>query len=51
MFPLSSQNVLIDDNGEHNHCEWGIVSRDGWVVYDDTSNYILDANDWLVGCP
>ena len=51
MFPLSSQNVLIDDNGEHNHCEWGMVSRDGWVVYDDTPNYILDANDWLVGRP
>jgi hypothetical protein len=29
-------------------CEWGMVSRDGWVVYDDTQNYILDANDWWV---
>lgn len=25
-----------------------MVSRDGWVVYDDSPNYILDANDWWV---
>ena len=29
-------------------CEWGMVSRDGWVVYDDTQNYLLDENDWWV---
>lgn len=34
-------NAGILDNGENNHCEWGLVSRDGWVVYDDTQNYIL----------
>ena len=31
---------------EYNHCEWGLVSRDGWVVYDDTPNFCLDENDW-----
>jgi len=41
-------NHGIDDNGEFNHCEWGLVSRDGWVVYDDTPNFVLDANDWWV---
>lgn len=25
-----------------------MVSRDGWVVYDDTQNFILDENDWWV---
>jgi hypothetical protein len=25
-----------------------MVSRDGWVVYDDTPNFILDENDWWV---
>ena len=39
-------NAGVDDNGEHNHCEWGLVSRDGWVVYDDTANVCLDGNDW-----
>jgi hypothetical protein len=41
-------NKLILDNGEYNHCEWGVISRDGWVVYDDTKNFILDADDWWV---
>jgi hypothetical protein len=39
-------NAGVDDNGEFNHCEWGLASRDGWVVYDDTINYALDENDW-----
>ena len=39
-------NKGVDDNGEFNHCEWGLVSRDGWVAYDDTPNFCLDANDW-----
>jgi hypothetical protein len=47
--PLNcTQNELILDNGEYNHCEWGMVSRDGWVVYDDTQNFILDDMDWWV---
>jgi hypothetical protein len=47
--PLNcTQNSGTLDNGEFNHCEWGVVSRDGWVVYDDTQNFILDENDWWV---
>jgi alpha-glucosidase (family GH31 glycosyl hydrolase) len=54
-FPLSPQgetslnctvNKGIDDNGEFNHCEWGIPSRDGWTVYEDAVNFALDENDW-----
>ena len=41
-------NALILDNGEYNHCEWGLVSRDGWAIYDDSANYILDDMDWWV---
>jgi alpha-glucosidase (family GH31 glycosyl hydrolase) len=48
-FKFCSQNAAILDNGEENHCEWGITSRDGWHIYDDTSNFILDSNDWWVG--
>ncbi len=45
--PLNcTQNAGIDDNGEFNHCEWGLVSRDGWVVYNDTLNACTDQNDW-----
>ena len=39
-------NANVDDNGEYNHCEWGLVSRDGWVVYDDTPNVCLDGSGW-----
>lgn len=47
--PLNcTQNRNIDDNGEFNHCEWGVISRDGWVVYDDSSNFVLDGNDWWI---
>jgi alpha-glucosidase (family GH31 glycosyl hydrolase) len=45
--PLNcSVNKGVDDNGEFNHCEYGMVSRDGWVAYDDSVNFALDANDW-----
>lgn len=44
-----SQNAAILDNGEENHCEWGVVSKDGWAIYDDSSNFLLDENDWWVG--
>jgi len=43
-----TENAGVDDNGEANHCEWGLVSRDGWAVYNDTTNYVLDENDWWV---
>lgn len=31
------------------HCAWGLVSRDGWVVYNDTDGVALDERDWPVG--
>jgi len=43
-----TENAGVLDNGEPNHCEWGLVSRDGWTVYDDAPNYVLDASDWWV---
>ena len=39
-------NQNVDDNGEANHCEWGLVSRDGWAVYNDSLNACLDGDDW-----
>jgi len=39
-------NRGLDDNGESNHCEWGIPSRDGWTIVNDTRNYVLGADDW-----
>jgi hypothetical protein len=41
-----TENHGTDDNGEYNHCEWGVVSRDGWVAYEDSVNFALDENDW-----
>jgi len=37
-----TNNKGVQDNGEFNHCEWGLVSRDGWVVYDDSDNAFTD---------
>ena len=34
------------DNGEFNHCSWGLISRTGWAIYDDTPSVCLDGNDW-----
>ena len=28
------------------HCEWGVVSRGGWSIYNDTANYCLGDEDW-----
>jgi hypothetical protein len=39
-------NKAMPDNGEFNHCEWAVISRDGWAVYDDAENFVLDENDW-----
>ena len=45
--PLNcTTNANEKDNGEYNHCEWGLISRDGWVVYDDTNNAHTDEQDW-----
>ena len=33
-------------NGESLHCEWALMSRDGWAVVDDSTNWGLDQNDW-----
>ena len=41
-----TQNKGIDDNGEANHCEWGIPSRDGWTVVNDSLNYVLGSDFW-----
>jgi alpha-glucosidase (family GH31 glycosyl hydrolase) len=41
------QNVTA--NGESLHCEYGLVSRDGWALVDDSDNYAWDNNDWWQG--
>lgn len=28
------------------HCAWGLTSRDGWSIIDDTGAPVMDANDW-----
>jgi alpha-glucosidase (family GH31 glycosyl hydrolase) len=33
-------------NGESLHCEWALMSRDGWAVVDDSTNWGMDQNDW-----
>lgn len=28
------------------HCEWAVIGRAGWAIYDDSTNWGLDSNDW-----
>jgi len=42
-------NVCGWDRSDCN-CDWGIISRDGWVVINDTLNFCLnDESDWWDG--
>jgi alpha-glucosidase (family GH31 glycosyl hydrolase) len=41
-----TENNATVVHGETLHCEWGVVSRDGWSIYHDESNYCLGASDW-----
>ena len=43
------KNVRVHD--ESLHCTWGLVSRDGWVVVNDTASPALDPTTgwWNVG--
>ena len=37
-------------HGEGLHCEWGLVSRQGWALVDDSANYALsDESDFWDG--
>ncbi len=38
--------TLDDVNGPATKLEPGLVSRDGWVVVDDTARLVYDASDW-----
>ena len=29
--------------------EFGIISKNGWVAYDDAENYVLGDSDWVTG--
>ena len=40
-------NVVVHD--EVLHCEWGLISQEGWSVVDDSTNYALDSNYWWIG--
>jgi hypothetical protein len=41
-----TENANVTINGESLHCEWGLISRNGWVVYDDTQNWGLTSQNW-----
>jgi len=44
-----TENAGTQIHDETLHCEWGLVSRDGWSIYDDTENYCLGEGDWWDG--
>ena len=44
-----TENAGTKIHEETLHCEWGLVSRSGWSIYDDSANYCLGAGDWWDG--
>ena len=44
-----TENEFKFVHGEALHCEWGLVSQEGWSLVDDTQNYALDQNYWWDG--
>jgi hypothetical protein len=40
-------NIVVHD--EVLHCEWGLISTEGWSLVDDSQNYALDENYWWAG--
>ncbi len=36
-----TENANITVHAEELHCEWGVVSRNGWAVINDTGNQAL----------
>lgn len=38
------------DRDDSDHCEWGLISRSGYAIVNDTTNYALsDHSDWWDG--
>ena len=33
-------------HSERLHCTWGLISRDGWSIYDDSDSPVLDETGW-----
>jgi alpha-glucosidase (family GH31 glycosyl hydrolase) len=45
-----TENANITVHDETLHCQWGLISRSGWSVVDDSDNQALeDQQDWWVG--
>ena len=44
-----TENQKIIVHGESLHCQWALVSRDGWAAVDDSQNQALDDDDWWAG--
>ena len=41
-----TENAHIRVHDESLHCTWGLVSRDGWSIIDDSAAPVLDATGW-----
>ncbi len=44
-----TENANVQVHDEVLHCEWGLISQEGWSFVDDSQNYALDENYWWVG--
>ena len=39
-----NKNITVHD--EDLHCAWGLISRQGWAIVDDSRTYALDHDNW-----
>jgi hypothetical protein len=41
-----TENAHIIIHEETLHCTWGLISRTGWSIYDDSNSPVLDSTGW-----
>eukprot|EP00005_Dracoamoeba_jomungandri_P001218 CAMPEP_0174251194 /NCGR_PEP_ID=MMETSP0439-20130205/1098_1 /TAXON_ID=0 /ORGANISM="Stereomyxa ramosa, Strain Chinc5" /LENGTH=818 /DNA_ID=CAMNT_0015331455 /DNA_START=326 /DNA_END=2782 /DNA_ORIENTATION=+ len=44
---IAMKNYTV--HGESLHCEWGLISRKGWAIVNDSTNYVLNSDSWWDG--
>lgn len=45
---VTSLNCTENRHIRNNHCAWGVVSRGGWAIVDDSDTYALNDLGWWV---
>lgn len=46
---LRNESLDCSQQDSEAHCEWGLISRSGYAVVNDTLNFVLNNEDWWDG--